>query len=149
MKTNWKKLEKHVLNVFLLPPDSLHGPSHWKTVANIGLTLARHNGADKKVVKLFALFHDSQRKHEGDDLEHGTWGAELARELRGTLFTISDRQFLLLKEACIWHAHGELSDDVTIGTCWDSDRLDLGRVGVTPHPRFLSTEAGQKYLEIL
>lgn len=29
---------------------------------------------------------------------------------------------------------------MTIQTCWDSDRLDLGRVGITPHPSKLCTE---------
>ena len=29
--------------------------------------------------------------------------------------------------------------DITIQTCWDSDRLDLGRVGVMPHPSRLCT----------
>ena len=29
--------------------------------------------------------------------------------------------------------------DPTIGTCWDADRLDLWRVGITPHARFLRT----------
>lgn len=147
MTPDWNILEKHILSVFLLPTDSIHGPIHWRGVADIGLALARENGADAEVVTLFALFHDSQRKHEGEDLVHGTWGAELARELRDTLFIVSDAQFLLLKEACMWHAHGELSDDITIGTCWDADRLDLGRIGVVPHQRFLSTEAGHRFLE--
>jgi uncharacterized protein len=34
--------------------------------------------------------------------------------------------------------------DITIQTCWDSDRLDLGRVGITPHPRRLCTEAAKR-----
>ena len=34
----------------------------------------------------------------------------------------------------------EFSDDPIIGTCWDADRLDLGRVGVKPNPKLLSTE---------
>jgi uncharacterized protein len=147
MATDWKILEKHIRAVFLLPEESIHGPEHWKRVREIGLKLANENGADKEVVELFALFHDAQRKHEGEDVMHGTYGAELARELRGTLFTVSDAQFQLLKEACMWHAHGELSDDITIGTCWDADRLDLGRIGIVPHQRFLSTEAGHMFLE--
>jgi uncharacterized protein len=32
----------------------------------------------------------------------------------------------------------------TIQTCWDADRLDLGRVGITPHPSRLCTEAARR-----
>jgi uncharacterized protein len=28
---------------------------------------------------------------------------------------------------------------VTVSTCWDADRLDLGRVGIEPHPDYLCT----------
>jgi uncharacterized protein len=33
---------------------------------------------------------------------------------------------------------------VTIQTCWDSDRLDLGRVGIMPHPSLLCTEVAKR-----
>jgi uncharacterized protein len=39
------------------------------------------------------------------------------------------------------HSDGEVSTDKTIQTCWDADRLDLGRVGIFPSPKFLSQEA--------
>jgi uncharacterized protein len=29
-------------------------------------------------------------------------------------------------------------------TCWDADRLDLGRVGKRPSPRFLGTEYARR-----
>ena len=32
----------------------------------------------------------------------------------------------------------------TIQTCWDADRLDLGRVGITPDPSWLCTEAAKR-----
>jgi uncharacterized protein len=56
------------------------------------------------------------------------------------LFDLADEHFELLHHACAWHTHGRLSDDPTIGTCWDADRLDLGRVGTRPEARFMSTE---------
>ena len=34
--------------------------------------------------------------------------------------------------------------DVTIQICWDADRLDLGRVGITPHPSRLCTAAAKR-----
>jgi uncharacterized protein len=33
--------------------------------------------------------------------------------------------------------------DITIQTCWDADRLDLGRVGTTPDPARLCTAAAR------
>ena len=33
---------------------------------------------------------------------------------------------------------------ITIGTCWDADRLDLGRVGVIPSVDFMSTQDGKE-----
>ena len=44
----------------------------------------------------------------------------------------------------IWHTDAEHSDDVTIGTCWDADRLDLGRVGIIPDEAFMSTDFGKE-----
>lgn len=34
----------------------------------------------------------------------------------------------------------------TIGVCWDADRLDLTRVGMTPKPKLLSTQAARDFL---
>ena len=47
----------------------------------------------------------------------------------------------MLYEACARHTDGLTDGDVTIQTCWDADRLDLGRVGKTPNPRRLCTAA--------
>ncbi len=42
-----------------------------------------------------------------------------------------------------YHSGGEVSTNPTIQSCWDADRLDLGRVGIIPSPRFVSAEASQ------
>ena len=60
---------------------------------------------------------------------HGQRGAELAAELRGTLFDLPDADFELLYEACARHTDGLTDADITIQTCWDADRLDLGPRG--------------------
>jgi hypothetical protein len=39
--------------------------------------------------------------------------------------------------------------DVTIQTCWDADRLDLGRVGIRPDPARMGTEAGKRIAHAL
>jgi uncharacterized protein len=49
----------------------------------------------------------------------------------------------LLQKACSWHTRGKLSEDPTIGACWDADRLDLTRIGETPKARFMSTALGR------
>jgi uncharacterized protein len=36
-----------------------------------------------------------------------------------------------------------MEGDVTVLTCWDADRLDLGRVGIRPDPTYLCTAAAR------
>ena len=50
----------------------------------------------------------------------------------------------LLAEACRDHTSGPHHGDPTIGTCWDADRLDLGRVGIIPQEEFMSTQLGKR-----
>jgi len=121
---------------------SIHGPDHWLRVERNACVLATRSGATIAVVRLFALFHDSRRINDWTDTGHGERGAELARELRGRLFEISDEDFDLLHYACTWHTDGHRHDDPTIGTCWDADRLDIGRAGVSPDESFMSTKFG-------
>ncbi len=133
-------------------PWSVHGPEHWRRVERNGLLLAGRTGADITVVRLFALFHDSRRENDGVDDDHGRRGAEYAASLRGKAFQLSDGQFELLRYACNHHTDGHRHDDPTIATCWDSDRLDLGRVGIVPCPTYMSTDfareiAGQGTVE--
>ncbi|CAN5629854.1 hypothetical protein BH09VER1_BH09VER1_14730 [soil metagenome] len=123
---------------------SIHGPAHWRRVEQNGLLLAERTGADVTVVKLFAVFHDSRRLNEGTDEGHGARGAIYAAEVRGTLFSLDDARFALLREACIGHTDELHSDNATIGTCWDADRLDLGRVGIIPDGAYMSTAFGQE-----
>ena len=70
--------------------------------------------------------------------------SETARALRGRLFDLADHEFRLLYRACAGHTHERTHPDVTIQTCWDADRLDLGRVGITPRPGRLCTEVAKR-----
>ena len=144
MTTNWHRLWEHVTREFQCDRDSIHGPSHWRRVERNGLLIATRSGAVEEVVRLFAVFHDSRREHDGYDTTHGSRAAAYANTLRGKLFDLSDKHFELLHYACQWHTHGRLSNQPTIGTCWDADRLDLGRVGVQPAPDFMSTKFGRE-----
>ena len=128
---------------FQLNWNGIHGVSHWARVYENGLQLAESTGANKKVVKLFALFHDSQRLNESWDPDHGPRGAHLAELLRGELFDLPDEEFDLLVTACNLHTQAKSHVDITVQTCFDADRLDLGRVGKTPDPKLLCTEAAK------
>ena len=139
------KLVRTVVDAFPISTKGYHGPAHWFRVRANGLRVAQSSGADTHVVELFALFHDSQRRNEGWDPKHGRRGAALAALLRGTLFDLDDERFELLHQACCGHTsgrHGD-TDDVTVMTCWDADRLDLGRVGIRPDPQRLFTAAAR------
>jgi uncharacterized protein len=81
--------------------------------------------------------------NEGTDPGHGERGGELALALREEWFAISDEEFGLLYEACAGHTDGKTDADITIQTCWDADRLDLGRVGTIPEPKKLCTNAAK------
>lgn len=138
-------LVRSVLKRYALPRDAIHGVSHWARVLENGRLLSQVTGANLRVVELFSVFHDSQRVNEGIDDGHGRRGAELARELRGVEYKLSDEEFCLLIHACEFHTEGHLNGDITVQTCWDADRLDLGRVGIIPRPEKLCT-AGAKDL---
>ena len=118
---------------------SIHAPDHWRRVERNGVLLDSRTGADLAVVRLFALFHDSRRDNDDEDPGYGARGAELAASLCPMAYQLSDEQFQVLHYACTWHTDGEHHRDPTIGTCWDADRLDVGRAGVIPEARFMST----------
>ena len=120
-----------------------HGAPHWARVRHNGLLLAPGTGANAHVVELFAFFHDARRRNEGEDEDHGRRGAGLARELRGQYFEASDAEMELLLHACTHHSDGLTEGDPTVQTCWDADRLDLARVGITPAARYLCTAAAR------
>jgi len=133
-----------ILEEYVLPWDGFHGIAHWARVLENGLRLAEETGANIEVVQLFAILHDSQRVNEGGDPDHGPRAAAFALDLRGLLFDLPDHEFRLLHRACAGHTHERTHPNVTIQTCWDPDRLDLGRVGITPHPSLLCTDAAKR-----
>ncbi len=138
-----RRLWAHVEQQFSLGPYSLHGPAHWRRVERNGLLVATHAGADVRVVRLFAVLHDARRHDDGADIGHGQRGADLATQLRGEYFEIDDDAFQKLYYACAWHEKGRVTAEPTIGACWDADRLDLPRVGITPDARLMSTKHGK------
>lgn len=129
---------------YVLRWDGVHGVAHWARVRENGLRLASATGAREDVVELFAFLHDARRRNDTIDDGHGERGAALARTLRGDAFDLDDEGMRLLVEACAGHTDGVLTADPTLGTCWDADRLDLPRCGITPLPERLSTAAARE-----
>ena len=129
---------------FVLPSHSPHGPDHWHRVRHNGLLLAGTTGANRRVIELFAYFHDSCRDTDGWDIEHGPRGAELALAYHAEgLLPASEAELDLLVIACRGHTVERTHADATVATCWDADRLDLPRVGITVNPDYLCTDAAR------
>jgi uncharacterized protein len=132
-----KPILQAILKEYPLSKFGVHGLAHWARVWENGLRLAEATGANTEVVRLFAVFHDCQRVTEESDPTHGLRGARFAADLRGKLFDLSDDDFDLLFVSCAGHMDHPIDDDPTVQTCWDADRLDLGRVGTTISPAWL------------
>jgi uncharacterized protein len=123
----------------------VHGEAHWLAVATTGLDLAAETGADPEVVFTFGLLHDTRRENDRHDPRHGERAAEFARELhREGSLPLDCGQLELLCFALQLHADGQVSNDATIGTCWDADRLHLPRGGASVDPTLLSTDAARQ-----
>ncbi len=135
-----QELIRAILTRYTLPWGGTHGVKHWARVLENGRRLSESTGARRDVVELFAVFHDSRRINEGIDDGHGRRGSELAGKLRGKVYELDDKGFALLIQACDLHTEGYLDGDLTLRACWDADRLDLARVGITPRPKKLCTQ---------
>lgn len=153
----------------------LHGFRHWLTVLDNGLQIIEATPAFRSynlkfVMILFALFHDIRREGEGECQEHGKAGAMFLRSL--PMLELLDNLgaapevIRLAAFACECHTICSVPDDsiilragapspvggvlsetevALVGACLDADRLDLGRVGIHPHPYYLSTQAAKNY----
>jgi uncharacterized protein len=136
----WDQVEDQ----FKLGLRSHHGKWHWEKVEQNAIQLAEATpGADKLVCQLFAIFHDSRRESEPECNKHGEWAADWLKTLD---LSITQEQRDKLETACRYHNTQKTSDDPTIGVCFDADRLDLVRVGVTPKAEYLSTDAAKKLI---
>lgn len=135
---------------FKLDQTGVHGPAHWQRVRDNGLRLAESTGADTTVIELFAFLHDCKRENDGTDPQHGARAAGFLWDIRHLFpaeFSIA--QMAPLTHAIEFHSDGltviagKLKHRVTVATCWDADRLDLGRVGIVPDPMMLCTDAAR------
>lgn len=148
----------------------LHGPKHWARVAHFGKKLATLHGLDERAhqcVELFAWTHDLARLSEGEDLEHSQRGAEFLPRVIGHLnLSLNDEVILLTRRAIEFHNAGFDAEQayhqgllegfdwnkddllLTVGACWDADRLDLLRLGREPDPNRMSTPYWEEVLAL-
>jgi uncharacterized protein len=134
-----QQLLSKALSRYQLPIHGFHGPSHWSRVRINGLSIAKLNeNVDEAVVEYFSFFHDCCRENEDRDPFHGPTAAKFVEAECRNLVDLSNFQFDQLLEAMIGHTSGDWCSDLTIGACWDADRLDLWRVGILPDARFFS-----------
>ncbi|SFG66301.1 hypothetical protein [Neptunomonas qingdaonensis] len=133
-----KDLMQAIISSFKLDLDGLHGINHWARVYINGKIITDLHGINGEVVELFSIFHDSMRLSESIDKCHGYRGAEFAKSLRGKYFELSDRDFDLLYKACKFHTYPIKIDNIVIQSCWDADRLDLGRYGLPLNKNFIA-----------
>lgn len=131
----------HIKQEFKIDWHGIHGANHWARVLHHGKSIGQIRKADLMVIELFGFLHDSCRLNDGRDPKHGERAAEFAHGMHGEYFQLQPSQLDKLCYAMQHHSGGEVSTDITIQTCWDSDRLDLGRVGITPSQKYLSKEA--------
>jgi len=131
----------YLKDTYRLQWNGLHGWSHWVRVWENGLRLAQQNGADQTVVILFAFTHDMARYSDRMDPDHGPRAAKRIRfSLQGTYFHLEPLSLDQLVIAVELHTRGLCQGDITVQTCWDSDRLDLGRAGILPKPERMCTK---------
>ncbi len=122
----------------------IHGIRHWDHVYKYGQRLLTED-VNPVVVGLFAYLHDSCREDDGMDIHHGERAAEWINTLRDSyLKDIPDKDIELLQTACKLHTTVQKTGNPTVDACFDSDRLDLWRVGIIPDPDRLATERGKE-----
>lgn len=124
--------------------ESIHGDCHWDNVARFGKMIAEQENLNERVVVLFGYFHDCQRLNDGRDPEHGPRAANYIECFPKNLLGLTDAETEQLKTACRYHTCGHKTNDPVVHACWDADRLDLTRIGVTPDPKRLFTRTAKR-----
>ena len=74
---------------------------------------------------------------------HGIHGAPHWARVRYNGFQLAMLNGANIEKACSEHSEGYVRGDITVQTCWDADRLDLGQIGIRPDPQKLCTAEAQ------
>lgn len=130
--------------------DWIHGFTHSKKVEKNAIYIATHTpNTDITIVRLFSIFHDIKRQNDYSDYLHGARAALFLSQQNHNLFSISEKQLIILNYAVSLHSENLTSKNPTIGTCWDADRLDLKRFDKTLDLSLFSTKIGLQLAEQL
>lgn len=141
---------KYLKNQFQIDWRGFHGGAHWARVKMNASILAKMHedeghSVDRDVLDLFSILHDHKRENEGYDIDHGRRAAEALHFYRGRFFELPESAFSELYRACEFHSNGRTTDpSLNVRICWDADRLDLYRVGVTPDAKYLCTDIAKR-----
>jgi uncharacterized protein len=139
-----RKLIKTIRDQYTLDWHGTHGIQHWLRVRRNGLALCEAQGGSRAFIELFSILHDCQRLDDGRDLEHGKRSAEYMEVIRNHIDNILTAEELDDLKYAVEHHTTELhSSNLNIGICWDSDRLDIGRVDIILDKHFLNTETAK------
>lgn len=129
-----------------------HGIYHWQRVYENTQKLSKYYNIQSEVFELFAILHDSKRHDEYTDRHHGVRAAGYVQKLmRNGLIELDDQDGERLLYACANHTSSDnehpLFNDLIVQICFDSDRLDIGRVGYDVDPKYLATEYAKSLIE--
>ncbi len=129
-----------------------HGINHWRRVYYNTQKLSKYYEIESEVFELFALLHDSKRHDEYEDMHHGVRAAGFVQKLfRDGVIKLNDNDINRLLYACANHTKSDKNDplfnDLIVQICFDSDRLDIGRVGYVVDPAYLATDHAKSLIE--
>ena len=110
-----KPIVQAILSEYGLPWDGTHGVSHWARVLENGLRLAEETGADTEVVRLFAVFHDSQRVNEGTDGFGGDESAKTVPIVQGEVHRLVGRRVLNDLGIGVIQTHEVVENELPLG----------------------------------
>lgn len=122
----------------------VHGFPHWCRVIENGYILSQSYNIDMDIIICFALFHDIERVCDEYDYQHGLRGGNFFLNNLHLINNINEQKAQIIYEACSGHTDIHHSDNLNIAACWDSDRLDLMRVGIFPQSPYLNLEKSKK-----
>ena len=139
-----KPLLETIREQYILDWHGTHGIQHWLRVRRNGLALCDAHGGSRAFIELFSVLHDCKRIDDGRDILHGERAAEYMEVIRNHIDNIlTAEEFNDLKYAVEHHTTELHSSNLNIGICWDSDRLDIGRVDIILDKHYLSTESAK------
>lgn len=143
LKFNLKELRDYAIKNWNW--SEIHGVKHWDNVFINGLELTDED-VNINVVVAFAYLHDSARVDDGSDILHGSRAVNNVTELSKTILSnLTQQEIIELSYACRHHTTEHKTNNKTINACFDADRLDLIRCGITPDPDKMASDKGRDF----